>query len=159
MNLFGFITVYGLILSTFPYYLYRTVPLSVFLTYFANVDIICNILAINYPSVFKKLYNPETNTFVEYLSFNTISLVALSGIFIHGIHHTKKKIPDHIVLLSMITMAVVTFKLPTDGIPYITNQILERDHSLKEYEIEITTLISVLFLTIEWLIIHYFILG
>lgn len=158
MNILGFFITYGLLLTTIPYYLHQTVPLSIFLTYFANVDIICNILAINYPNTFKKLYNPETNTLVEYVSFNTISLIALSGIFIHGIKHTKKKIPEHIVLLSMITMAVVTFTLPTDGIPYITNQILERDHSLKEYEIEITTLISIIFLYIEWFIIHYFIL-
>lgn len=159
MVLFGFIVIYGIVLFLFPYYLVDLVPTSLFLTYIANVDIIANNLAINYPHLFKLFYNPETSTLFEYISYNVISIFALTGIFIYGIYHIKRKVPEYVVLLSMITMTIITYTLPTDGIPYITNLLLDRDKSLKEYEIEITTTISACFLFIEWFIIHHFIMN
>lgn len=158
MNLFGFVIIYGLVLSSIPYYLSSHAPLSLFFTYMANVDIVCNVLAINYPSTFKPLYNPEFKTLSEYVSYNVVSLVALSGIFIYGIYHSKQKVSDKTVLASLITMAVVTYTLPTEGIPYLTRYALAHDKTLKKYELEITSAISAMFLLAEWFIIHTFIM-
>ena len=155
----GFVTLYGIILSLIPYYLYNNANYSIFLTYFANVDIVCNVLAINYPHIFKQFYNPDFKTFPGFLSFNAISLTALSGIFIHGIYYCSKNVNKHKILMSLMAMAIITFTLPTHGIPYLTKLTLDTDRHLKEYEIEITTAISLSFIILEWFIIRYLIIN
>lgn len=157
-RLFGFVVIYGFILSTIPYYLSLNAPLSIFFAFIVNVDIICNVLAINYPTIFGPFYNPNFKTISEYLSYNIVSLVSLSGIFIYGIYHSKQQVSDKAVFASLITMAVLTFILPTQGIPYMTRYVLSNDKSLKPYKLEVTSIISSIFVFVEWFIIHTFIM-
>lgn len=155
----GFIIVYGLILTTIPYYLLEYSHNVIFLTYFSNVDIICNILAINFPTYFTDVYNISPNNIKQYLSYNIISLIALSGIFIHGLSEKNRGINDLIIFGSMIIMSIVTWTLPTQLIPYIVGVVKEK---LKikniDYDILITTLTSGSFILFEAIIIHLYLI-
>lgn len=158
-SLLGFLIIYGFIVSTAPYLFYKFTVYSIFITYLANVDIVSNILSINYPSFFKYYYNPNHTTFGEFISYSVISHIALMGIFIHGIKSCKTKKSDIVVLSTMVVMSIITYTLPTKGIPYITKRILERYPKVKKYELELTSLVSAFFILIEWIIIHTFIIN
>ena len=161
-DIIGFLIIYIGIIVIVPYLLLKFAPFSVFITWFANVDIVANILSINFPQYFKQAYNINPSTLTQYLSYNAISLVALSGIFIHGLRtHDRNKLKT---LVTMIIMSIVTWTLPTQGIPYMNNKIdayirsRNQNMSNKEFKQEkiiITMLISLLFVFIEWLIIHF----
>jgi len=148
-----------------PYYLYNNAPFSFFLTYFANVDIVSNILTITFPEYFSHIYNINPDTIFEYISYNIISIVSLSGIFIYGINEkNKKKRSDLRILASMIVMSIITWTLPTNGIPYITNKIIDiykntplYNTNSKFYNIIISSGVSIMFILLEGIIIHTFI--
>ena len=124
-NYIGIFVIYIIVMIIVPYYLYKYTPFSVFLTYFANVDIVANIFAITYPSYFSNIYNIDPNTIWKYISYNLISVVALSGIFIHGIHEkTKNQRSNMSIYLSMVFMTIITWVLPTKTIPYIISKIV-----------------------------------
>ena len=77
----GFAFIYGIVLTCIPYYLYKFSIFTNFITYIANVDLIANVLATNFPDYFKLVYNITPESIVGYISFNIITLIALSGIF------------------------------------------------------------------------------
>ena len=159
---FAFFVVYIFIIMIMPYLLYNYAPFSLFLTYFANVDIIINILSIHFPDIYRRLYNEDYETFAQYVSFNTINLVALSGIFLHGLNsESKNKVKTFV---SMLIMAIVTWTLPTDALPYMNKQIdkyMKQHHihldkkSYSDKKLLLIVLASLGFLVIEWILIHY----
>jgi len=102
---------------------------------------------------------------LKYISYNIISIVALSGIFIHGINEkNKKERSDLRILASMIVMSIITWTLPTDAIPYITNKIIDilkythlYNKDSKFYDVIISSGVSIMFILLEGIIIHTFI--
>ena len=80
-SIIGFTFTYTIILTLIPYLLYNYSRFTRFITYVANVDLIANVLATSFPDYFKNAYDTKTNSFIGYLSFNFITLYALSGIF------------------------------------------------------------------------------
>ena len=158
LNIFGFFIIYGIVILLIPYYLLKYAPFSIFITWFANVDIVSNILSINYPKLFKNVYDINPSNFSQYISYNAISLIALSGIFIHGLR-------DHIdnkykTFITMIIMAIVTWTLPTQGIPLLnrTTENYMKEHNIDDkYKTPVTVIISLMFVFAEWIIIHYFV--
>jgi hypothetical protein len=155
-NVIGFIIIYPIVLFIIPYYLYFNAHNTLFLTYFANVDIIANILSINFPSYFKNYYDIDPEGISQYVSYNAISIAALSGIFIHGIGlKNTNRHSDLAILATLILMSIITWTLPTQLIPYITKKIKEY-YNIKDktYDILITTLVSLFFIVIEGILIH-----
>lgn len=157
-HLIGFFITYIIVLYAVPYYLYYYAHNTLFLTYFANVDIVCNILAINFPSYFKHIYNIDPNNPTQYISYNVISLIALSGIFIHGLSlKNTNNHSDISIFLSMVIMSIVTWTLPTQLIPYLTKQVkqyLKIKETDKTKDVLITTIISLVFIVGEGILIH-----
>lgn len=160
----GFLIVYIVIIGLIPYTLFKYASFTLFLTYFANVDMIANILSIHYPTWFRKVYNEEYSTFGEYVSFNTVNLVALTGIFIHGIESISNNNDKYQTLVSMIIMAIITWTIPTEALPFMNKKIdeymiahhkhLEPDF-YKRVKVTITILASIAFILLEWLLIRY----
>lgn len=154
----GFIIIYSLVLTTIPYFLFHNTKSYIFITYFANVDIICNILTINFPSYFNEVYDISPDNVRKYISYNIISLIALSGIFIHGISEKNKGDSDLIVFGSMVIMSVITWTLPTQMIPYIVDKI-KNDFKITniDYDVIITTIVSGIFIVLEGILITTYI--
>lgn len=161
-HLLGLFIIYIIVIIIIPILLLNYAPFSVFITWFANVDIVSNILSINYPDYFKHVYNINPGTLGEYISYNAISLIALSGIFIHGLRtHKESKLKT---LLTMIIMSIITWTLPTQAIPFINNNVdsyieknfvSENEKSFKNKKLLITIAISLMFVFLEWFVIHY----
>lgn len=62
--------------------------------------------------------------------------------------------------MSLILMSIVTWTLPTQLIPYLTNKIktyLQISDKDKTYDILITTIVSLVFIILEGILIHLFI--
>ena len=164
-SIIGFIVMYFIVITYIPYFLFFYAHNTLFLTYFANVDIIANILSINFPSYFKNVYDINPKNVFQYISFNVISLVALSGIFIHGIGLKNEKTHNDIsILLSLVLMSIITWTLPTQLIPYLSNKVktyiktyTKKDKIDETYDILITSIISLLFIVLEGILIHLFI--
>lgn len=154
----GFIIIYGIVLIAIPYYLIKKSYDTIFLTYFANVDIISNILAINFPSYFKNAYNFDPSGLGQNISYNIISLVALSGIFIHGLSEKNKKVNDINIFVSMVIMAIITWTLPTKLVPYLVSKFNNIFNIKNDPDIDIiiTTLISSGFLILEGILIYLY---
>ena len=159
-ELIGFILLYVIVLIIIPYYLHKYTPFAVFITYFANVDIVANILAINYPAYFHHFYDPMyQRTIGQYFSFNIISLIALSGIFLFGLRDDKVQKKERFAI--MVLMAFLTYTLPTQGIPYLNEKVdkylqIEKEMSeeAKEKKILITMIISIGFILLEYVLVN-----
>lgn len=118
--IFGFFFMYVIVICSITYFLYRYLPFSTFVTYLANVDLIANVLSTNFPEYFKLVYNTSPESVLGYISYNIITLLALSGVFIYGL---QLKLIGHnnvTTFRSMIVVSIVTFTLPTMLIPYLT---------------------------------------
>lgn len=155
-TIIGYIVIYVIVILYIPYFLFYSANTTIFLTYFANVDIIANILSINFPSYFKNVYNINPSNVLQYISYNIISLVALSGIFIHGLGLKNKGYHSDIsILLSLVLMSIITWILPTQLIPYLENKV-KKKYNIKNttYHVITTTIISLFFILIEGFLIH-----
>ncbi len=122
-SIIGFTFIYTIILTLIPYLLYNYSRFTRFITYVANVDLIANVLATNFPDYFNNTYNTKTNSFIGYLSFNFITLYALSGIFLYGLQLKLVGHSDSVSFKSMIAVSIITFTLPTLLIPYLTHYL------------------------------------
>ena len=119
-QIFGFIFIYFFAIFCVCYYLYKYSPFIRFITYLANVDLIANVLATNFPDYFKLVYNIDPQSIVGYISYNVITLIALSGIFLYGLQLKLIGHSNTISFRSMIVVSIITFTLPTLLIPYMT---------------------------------------
>jgi len=156
-NAIGFIVIYVFVLVVIPRHIYNNFNIAIFLTYFANVDIIANNLAINFPSYFDEIYDIHPKTIFENISYNIISLVALSGIFIYGLNSkNNSNLSDVDILVAMVIMSIVTWTMPTQLIPYLFDNV-KKWFSIKndEFDVFLTTIISTLFILFEFIIIHF----
>ena len=157
----GFTILYTLIAFIIPYILFHYASFELFITYFANVDIVANILAVNFPDYFIKWYSVYNDTLRGYLSFNIISVIALSGIFYFGLASKGRSTKEKWGI--MIIMSIVTWTLPTLGIPFMNHKVeefLERNDNITPeqydtYRFFITIAISFIFLQFEWLIVGF----
>lgn len=157
----GFFILYIVFVAMIPYVLFHYASFEVFVTYFANVDIVANILAMNYPEYFIKWYNVYNDTLRGYLSYNVISVIALSGIFYFGLSESKRTKNERWAI--MIIMSVITWTLPTLGIPYMNNKIEDYLINSKDitedqydtYRLFITIGLSLSFLMVEWMLVGY----
>tara|TARA_B100001758_G_scaffold205320_1_gene185551 strand:+ start:7423 stop:8058 length:636 start_codon:yes stop_codon:yes gene_type:complete len=122
-QIIGFIFVYSIIIYLVPHILYKYAPFTRFITYIANVDLIANVLATNYPDYFKLVYNIDPKSIIGYVSFNIISLIALSGIFLYGLQLKLIGYTNNTTFRSMIMVAIITYTLPTMLIPYLTKYV------------------------------------
>lgn len=160
-DVIGFFTLYALVAFIIPYLLFKYASFELFITYFANVDIVANILSVNFPDFFVKWYSVYNDSLRGYLSFNIISVIALSGIFYFGIKDVKRTPNERWVI--MIIMSIITWTLPTAGIPFMNEKIEEylintddiTEDQYSSYRLFITIAISFLFLQTEWLLIGY----
>ena len=135
-DIFGFAIVYVIILYVIPHLLYKFAKFTTFITYIANVDLITNVLATNIPSYFKYAYDSESKTLIGYLSFNIISLYALSGIFLYGLQLKLVGHNNTIAFKSMIAVSIITFTLPTLLIPFLTRYIKKQAKHIAIYYIK-----------------------
>jgi hypothetical protein len=158
----GFIILFVIVIFVIPYLLMKYAPFAVFVTYFANIDIIANILSINFPGHFHHFYDPfNQRTIAQYLSFNLISLLALSGIFMAGLHDPKMKTEERFAV--MVIMSIITYTLPTQGLPFLNKKVDKYIESKggemikknKEEKVFITIIISLFFILGELLIIQF----
>ena len=132
----GFAIVYIIILYVIPHILYKFAKFTSFITYIANVDLIANVLATNIPSYFKYAYDSTSKTLLGYLSFNIISLYALSGIFLYGLQLKLVGHNNTIAFKSMIAVSIITFTLPTLLIPFLTRYIKKQTKHIATYYIK-----------------------
>ena len=135
-SIIGFAIVYVIILYVIPHLLYKFAKFTSFITYIANVDLIANVLATNIPSYFKHTYNSASKTLLGYLSFNIISLYALSGIFLYGLQLKLVGHNNTIAFKSMIAVSIITFTLPTLLIPFLTRYIKKQAKHIAIHYIE-----------------------
>jgi len=160
-DVIGFTIIYLIVVLIIPYILFHYAPFAVFVTYFANVDIISNVLAVNFPDYFIKWYTVYNNTLRGYISYNTLNIIALSGIFYFGIKDIKHSKTEKIII--MIIMSIFTWTLPSLGIPFMNEKIedfLKNNKKIKFkhyniFRLLITICISFAFLLIEILIIRF----
>jgi len=159
-DVIGFFVLYVLVVAIIPYLLSQYAPFEIFITYFANVDIVANLLAVNFPDYFVKWYSVYNDTLRGYVSFNIIGVVALAGIFYFGLNVKQRSIHERWAI--MVIMAIVTWTLPTIGIPYMNyhiEQYLENHKELtpvqyNSYRLGITIALSFIFLQLEWFFIR-----
>ena len=116
----GILFIYLIIIFSGVYICFHYFSITKFILYISNVDLLSNTLAISFPDIFKLAYNPNPDSIISYLSYNIISLVALSGTFISGLHMKSLGKSNSIALESMIVVAIVTYTLPTNLIPILT---------------------------------------
>ncbi len=133
----GFAFIYGIVLTCIPYYLYKFSIFTNFITYIANVDLIANVLATNFPDYFKLVYNITPESIVGYISFNIITLIALSGIFLYGLQLKLIGYSNSISFRSMIIVSIITFTLPTLLIPYFTKYFKKYSEDIMFYYISL----------------------
>ena len=55
-DVIGFLSLYLIFVFLIPYLTFNYMSFEMFITYFANVDIIANVLSVNYPDYFIKWY-------------------------------------------------------------------------------------------------------
>ena len=127
-EIIGFIFVYVIILYTIPLMLYKYAPFTRFITFLANVDLMANVLSTNHPEYFKHVYNIEPESIIGYISFNIITLISLSGIFLYGLQLKLIGFSNSTTFKSMIAVAIITFTLPTMLIPYLTKYFKTLSH-------------------------------
>ena len=160
-SILGFVILFIFVILVVPYYLRKYAPFAIFVTYFANIDIIANILAINFPAHFHHFYDPINQTTIgQYLSYNLISIIALSGIFFVGLHDDKVNKEERFAV--MIIMSIITWTLPTQGLPYLNTKIdnyLNKEGELSEdnkrLKVLITVIISLCFIVGEFFTIKF----
>lgn len=160
-DVIGFFILYVVFVAIIPYILFHHASFEIFITYFANVDIVANILATNYPDYFVKWYNVYNDTLRGYISFNIISVIALSGIFYFGLAEVKRSMNEKWAI--MVVMSIITWTLPTLGIPYMNNKIqdyLEKSDDITPehygtYRLFITLALSFSFIILEMLVVNF----
>jgi len=160
-DIIGFFILYVVIILIVPYTLKKYAAFPVFATYFANIDIIANILSLNYPDYFHHFYDPfYKESLKNYLSFNLISIISLSGIFLVGLRHDSKHIEEKIAIMTI--MSIITWTLPTEGLPLLNKKVnnylvssgyLTENHKQKDREIALTIFTSLIFIVLEFYII------
>ena len=182
-HIFGFLFVYVIILYVIPNILYKFANFTSFITYVANVDLITNVLATNIPDYFKYTYDTTSKTIFGYISFNIISLYALSGIFLYGLQLKLLGHNNTIAFKAMIIVSIITFTLPTLLIPFLTRYIKKRvkyiakkyiegshkkldetkyeikltDDAIDHLSIIVSMVIAMLFIIIEGYIIEHYV--
>lgn len=160
--------VYGIIIFAGSYYVYTNFPFSVFVAYFANVDLISRALTHAFPEVFDDIWARDADNITEYLSTRIIDLVALSGVFIHGIF-VKRYVSDLQAILTMVALAFVTFTFPEEGYHRVVgwfDSLIENipttHGELKKYDKYIQKgmylVVAFLFIVIEYYIIETFLI-
>lgn len=110
--------VYGIVIFAGSYVIFHNFPFSIFVAYFANVDLISRALTHAFPEVFDDIWARDADNIVEYLSTRIIDLIALSGVFIHGIM-VHKYVSDYQAVFTMIALAFVTYTFPEEGYPRV----------------------------------------
>ncbi len=164
-SVLGIIIVYIFIILFGIYITFHYFQFNYFILYISNVDLIANTLATAFPKMFKLAYNPSPDSVISYISYNSISLVALSGIFMAGLQMKLIGRSDWVAFESMVVVAIVTYTLPTALIPLITkltdsiilNDILHKKITKKSDAI--LKLIISIFIVIGFLIIEHLIIN
>lgn len=118
----GFLFFYGVVVYGGLRALYSFGSFSLFMVFLANVDMVGEILAYSIPSVFSQVYDPDQKTFLSFISFNLVCIIAISGVLLNGlIHFSKGSFKLHEAYFAMAISYLVTFLLPTPLIPDAQN--------------------------------------
>jgi hypothetical protein len=160
--------VYGIVIMAGSYYIYKNFSFGIFVAYFANVDLISRALTHAFPEIFDDIWARDADNIVEYLSTRIIDLVALSGVFIHGIM-VNKYVSDLQAIFTMIALAFVTFTFPEEGyhrvvgwLDGLIESIPVGSTDLKKYDQYIRKgmylIVAFLFILIEYYIIETFLI-
>ena len=113
--------------------------------YFPVIDLIANVFATVYPQYLYNLYSYSPANLALFISTNFISLLALLGVSWNIIHYYKKYKNMWFVIRLSAIWYVVTYLLPTMGIPYFLKHL---DSELDITSKVITFVLGVLFIII-----------
>lgn len=125
----GTILWYIIFIGIIPYLIVHFKGFSDLKYYLPVIDLIANISAVSGPKnmqVFKDLYSLSPNNILSFISTNFINLIALTGVSWNGIHiaHKKKSIIEGVIVT--IVMYIITYLIPTQGIPFMVNHFQKK---------------------------------
>ena len=128
-NHIGTILWYTVFIGIIPYLIVRFKGFSNLKYYLPVLDLIANIFSVSGPKnikIFKDLYSLSPNNMISFISTNFINLLALTGVSWNGIHIAQKKKSIVQGVIVTIVMYIVTYLIPTQGIPFMVNYLQKK---------------------------------
>ena len=113
--------------------------------YFPIIDLIANVFATVFPKYLFELYSSNPINLTLFISTNFISLLALLGVSWNIIHYYKKYKNMWFVIRLSAIWYIITYLLPTMGIPYFLQHL---DSKLDITNKVITFILGILFIVI-----------
>ena len=128
----GIIILYSIIYFIIPFS-YENLNYYVFITLFANVDVLSDIFSTSFPDWFDYAYSIDPKNIFSIISTNIISFIAILGIFTEG-SRISYNYGIEVGLSAMIIMFLITYLLPIFIIPYIQEIIVKKLENDKKYK-------------------------
>lgn len=125
----GTILWYTVFIGIIPYLIVRFKGFTNLKYYLPVIDLIANIFSVSGPKniqIFKDLYSLSPNNMISFISTNFINLLALTGVSWNGIYIAQKKKSIIQGVIVTIVMYIVTYLIPTQGIPFMVNYLQEK---------------------------------
>ena len=122
----GFIVWYIIFLGIIPFIIIKTGGIQGMRIYLPVIDLIANISSLsgkNNKQIFKDVYSLSPNNLISFISTNFVNLLALSGVAWNGVKVAMDKKSIIIGIHVMIIMYIMTYLLPTQGIPYVVKYL------------------------------------
>ena len=110
-----------------PFYIRYKYSFDALKYYFPVVDLIANTFAASgkHDRLFKDLYKLTPNNMISFLSTNFINLLALLGVAWNGIYQAMTNNNLWLGIEVTLVMYVLTYLIPTQGIPLFVRKIDE----------------------------------
>jgi hypothetical protein len=141
----SFISWYIVFLGVVPKLITHVYSFDTLRKYFPVIDLIANVFATVFPQYLFELYSSNPTNLTLFISTNFISLIALLGVSWNIIYYYKKyKNMWFVIKLSSIWY-IITYLLPTMGIPYFLKSL---DSELDITSKSITFISGILFIVI-----------
>lgn len=125
----GTILWYTVFIGIIPYLIVRFKGFDNLKYYLPVLDLIANIFSVSGPKniqIFKDLYSLSPNNMISFISTNFINLLALTGVSWNGIYIAQKKKSIIQGVIVTIVMYIVTYLIPTQGIPFMVNYLQKK---------------------------------
>ena len=129
IHIIGFISWYFIFIFLIPYFIKVKYNFGHLKYYLPVLDLIANIFSVASTrkiQIFKDLYSLSPNNVISFLSTNFINLLALIGVTWNGIDIAMKRKSIKIGIMVTVFMYVITYLLPTQGIPYIVHNLQKK---------------------------------
>ena len=125
----GTILWYTFFIGIIPYLIVRFKGFDNLKYYLPVLDLIANIFSVSGPKniqIFKDLYSLSPNNMISFISTNFINLLALTGVSWNGIYIAQKKKSIIQGVIVTIVMYIITYLIPTQGIPFMVNYLQKK---------------------------------